>query len=107
MWVVGVNPVLRRDQIPHDLPDRDRIAPDPQPGDGEWVEPGNTVICDPGGRIVAGPLRHEEGILTAEVDLAAVAEQRRQFDPTGHYHRPDIFSLTVDTRARPAVTTLG
>lgn len=106
MWVVGVNPVLRRDQIPADLPDRDRIAPEPQPGDGEWVEPGNTVICDPGGRIVAGPLRHEEGILTAEIDLAAVAELRRQFDPTGHYHRPDVFSLTVDTRPRPAVTTI-
>jgi len=106
MWVVGVNPCLRRDQIPHDLPDRDRIAPEPDPADGEWIEPGNTVICDPAGQLVAGPLRHEEGILTAKIDLSQVAELRRLFDPTGHYHRPDVFALTVDTRPRPAVTTL-
>jgi nitrilase len=107
VWVVGVNPCLRRDQIPADLPHRDRIAPEPQPGAGEWIEPGNSVICNPSGELVAGPLRHEERILTATIDLAQVAEQRRLFDPTGHYHRPDVFSLTVDTRPRPAVTTVG
>lgn len=106
MWVVGVNPVLRADQIPADLPDRDRIAPEPDPGDGEWIEPGNTVICNPSGQIVAGPLRHAEGILTAEVDLDFSREVRRMFDPVGHYNRPDVFQLTVDTRHRPAVVTL-
>jgi nitrilase len=69
----------------------------------EWVEPGNSVICNPNGEIVAGPLRQEEGILTAEIDLSAVASGRRLFDPVGHYHRPDVFQLSVDTRARHAV----
>jgi nitrilase len=106
VWVVGVNPVLRRDQIPADMPDRDRIAPEPEPGDGEWIEPGNSVICDPSGELVAGPLRHAEGILTAEVDLSRVSELRRLFDPVGHYNRPDVFRLSVDTRPRPAFTTI-
>jgi nitrilase len=106
VWVVGVNPVLRRDQIPADMPDRDRIAPEPEPGDGEWIEPGNSVICDPSGELVAGPLRHAEGILTAEVDLSRVRELRRLFDPVGHYNRPDVFRLSVDTRPRPAFTTI-
>jgi nitrilase len=26
------------------------------------------------------------------------------FDPVGHYNRPDIFRLTIDTRARPPFT---
>jgi nitrilase len=61
------------------------------------------VIVDPTGKILAGPARHEETILYAEVDLAAVRAARRFFDPVGHYNRPDIFQLQVDTRPRPSV----
>jgi nitrilase len=105
VWVVGVNPAVRRDHIPRELPDWHRIAPEPRPENGDWIEPGNSVIVNPAGDLVAGPLRLEEGILTATIDLRQVAEMRRLFDPTGHYNRPDVFSLTVDTRRRPAVTT--
>ena len=103
-YVIGVNPCVHVDQIPADFPHRDRIWPVEQ--QSEWVEPGNTVIVDPTGKILAGPARHEETILTAEIDPAAVHAARRFFDPVGHYHRPDIFQLTVDTRPRRAVTTL-
>ncbi len=51
--------------------------------------------------------RHEETILWADLDRAAVCAARRYVDPVGHYHRPDVFRLTVDTRPRPAVTVLG
>ena len=65
------------------------------------------MICNPNGEIVAGPLRHEEGILTAEVDLDAVRSGRRMFDPVGHYNRPDVFQLSVDVRPRHAVTVVS
>jgi nitrilase len=104
-YVVGVNPCVHLDQIPASVPHRDRIWRREQ--NGEWVEPGNSVIVDPAGSIVAGPAREQETILTAEVDVAAVHAARRFFDPTGHYHRPDIFQLSVDTRPRPAVTIVA
>jgi nitrilase len=103
-YVVGVNPCLHVDQIPADFPGRERVW-DRERG-GEWVEPGNSVIVDPSGEVLAGPAREQETILTADVDIATVHAARRLFDPTGHYNRPDVFSLTVDTRARPPVTTL-
>ena len=101
-YVIGVNPCVRADQIPATFPHRDRVWRADQ-DNGEWVEPGNSVIIDPNGTILAGPARHEETILYADVDLAAVHAARRFFDPVGHYHRPDIFQLHIDTRARPAV----
>ena len=82
-YVIGVNPCMHLDQIP--------------------AEPGNSIIVDPDGTVLAGPARHEETILYADIDLAAVRAARRYFDPVGHYHRPDIFQLHVDTRARPPV----
>ncbi|HEX2705754.1 MAG TPA: carbon-nitrogen hydrolase family protein [Candidatus Lustribacter sp.] len=106
VWVIGVNPCVRVDQIPTDFPDRDRVWRALDGDEAEWVEPGNSVICNPNGEIVAGPLRHDEGILTAEMDLDAVSAGRRLFDPVGHYHRPDVFHLSVDTRPRRAVTLI-
>ena len=111
VWVVGVNPCVHVDQIPADFPDRDRVwrvlEDDDPDGEAQWVEPGNSVICNPNGEIVAGPLRHEEGILTAEIDPSQVDSARRLFDPVGHYNRPDVFQLSVDTRRRQAVTLVG
>jgi nitrilase len=103
-YVVGVNPCVHLDQIPADFPDRDRVWR-PHEDNDQWVEEGNSVIVGPTGTILAGPARHEETILTAEIELSAVQAARRYFDPVGHYHRPDIFQLTVDTRPRPAVRT--
>jgi nitrilase len=107
VWVVGVNPCLRVDQIPADFPDRDRVWRVLDGDEAEWVEPGNSVICNPNGEIVAGPLRYAEDILTAEVDLAEVAVGRRLFDPVGHYNRPDVFRLSVDTRPQRAFSIVA
>ena len=40
-------------------------------------------------------------------DVAAVQAQRRMFDPVGHYARPDVFSLHVDTRVKSPVVFDG
>ena len=58
----------------------------------------------PEGEVLAGPLVGEEGVLYAEIDATRARASRQQFDPVGHYSRPDIFRLSVDTSLRPAVT---
>jgi predicted amidohydrolase len=58
-------------------------------------------------QVLAGPVREREETLIADLDLRTVATARRHMDPVGHYHRPDIFRLCVDTSPRPAVTELN
>ncbi|KAL6929715.1 hypothetical protein ACO0SA_001119 [Hanseniaspora valbyensis] len=69
--------------------------------DGEYSDDmpcinGGSVIVNPYGDIIAGPLLGEEGLVSAEVDLDLILESRYDFDPTGHYNRSDIFKLTVN-----------
>ena len=52
------------------------------------------MIVSPAGEVVAGPLHEQHGILYADCEIATAAA-RRTLDVTGHYSRPDIFSLEV------------
>jgi nitrilase len=56
---------------------------------------GGSAILGPDGSYLAGPLYGEEAILYAELDPELLAQSRQRFDPAGHYHRPDVLSLTV------------
>ncbi len=98
VFVVGVNFCIRGSDVPADIPGRDTIYA----GDDDWLSRGNTAIVGPEGEILAGPLTEEEGIVLAEIDANRARASRRQFDPVGHYSRSDVFTLTVDTRPKPA-----
>ena len=93
-WVIGCGNFLQVGDIPDDFPDKDKLYPDAD----EWLNPGDSVVIAPGGQIVAGPMRQEEGLLFAEIDLQKTAIAKRALDVTGHYSRPDIFTLKVDSR---------
>ena len=98
-WVVGGGCVLQASDFSSDFPERATLYPDPQ----EWVNPGDSVVIAPGGTIVAGPMRNEVGILYADVDTERVGAARRTLDVVGHYARPDILQLRVNTgRQTPA-----
>ncbi len=99
-FVIGVGPVLEDSDIPPDLPSRDSISPTP----GEWLMPGNGIICSPVGEIIAGPMRQEKGFLKADINLEDIPAARRTFDVTGHYSRPDIYKLEVTRQPRSSVT---
>jgi nitrilase len=107
MFVIGVNPCIHADQIPASIPNAEALyPPEDRERDGGWLMPGNTIIVDPTGAILAGPVREAEQVVTAELDLNLVRTERRLFDPVGHYNRPDVFRLAVDTAPRPPVVEM-
>lgn len=67
----------------------------PLAGGDDLMSRGGTAILGPDGTYLAGPLWEEPGIVTAVLDPARLDEERQRFDPAGHYHRPDVFRLSV------------
>ncbi|MBX7499967.1 carbon-nitrogen hydrolase family protein [Qipengyuania sp. YG27] len=63
---------------------------------------GGSLIAAPDARIVAQAGEGEE-TLFAELDLTEIEEGLASLDTDGHYSRPDVFELRVDTRARNGV----
>lgn len=99
-FVLGACQAFRRDDIPDDLPFKHEYL-----GEAEWINPGLSLIVDPDGKIVAGPLEKEEGILFAQVEPQQLVGPRWQLDVAGHYARPDLFRLTIQQGARPLLET--
>lgn len=97
-WVVGVATALHARDVPKDFPERERLF-----ADDEWVCDGDAVVFEPFGGPIAGPLHREQRVLYAEIDAVRAARARRSLDVTGHYARPDIFSLTINRAAMPPV----
>lgn len=65
---------------------------------------GGSAIISPSGQVLAGPHFDGETVLYAELESDELARGKYDFDVTGHYARPDVFKLVVDTRAKPAVS---
>jgi nitrilase len=94
-WVVGCGLAFRASDIPEHLPGKSALYPKAD----EWINPGDSVVIEPGGKIAAGPLRRELGVLYADIELERVGIARRSLDVVGHYSRSDIFRLHVNTSA--------
>lgn len=59
---------------------------------------GGSCIAAPDGSWVAEPLADKEQLIVAELDLEMVFKERQNFDPSGHYSRPDVFELKVNKK---------
>lgn len=88
-YVIGANQFIRKSDYPKHL--QKELATD-RP---EILSRGGSVIISPLGKVLAGPLYNEEGLLTAEIDHDEIIRAKMDFDVIGHYARNDVFRFEV------------
>jgi nitrilase len=98
-FVLSAVQYLRRGDCPDDYPAIQGNDP------ATVLIRGGSVIVNPQGVVLAGPNYDGEGILVADINLDEIAEGKYDLDVVGHYARPDVFRLSVNERATPAVAT--
>ena len=89
---------LRRAQFPMEAM-HNRLPDNPE----TLLMRGGSCIISPAGKVLAGPVYGEDVLLTAEIDLDDIPRAQMDFDPVGHYARPDVFQLAVNTAPQRAV----
>lgn len=87
-FVLASNQFMRKSDYPERF--QEFLTDEP-----EVMSRGGSVIFSPLGETLAGPLYDDEGLLTAELNFETLVKSRLDFDPVGHYARPDVFRLEV------------
>ena len=89
-YFINCNMYFTRDMYPKNLSPLEHIdALD------EVVCRGGSCVVDPYGHYVTQPVWDKEEIILAQLDMSAVPMSRMEFDPCGHYARPDVLKLSV------------
>ncbi len=92
MYVISVSGLQSASDIPDRMPHAELIRQQAP----EWLANGGSCLAAPDGRWIIEPIVGKEGIVVAEIDLNEVRKERQNFDPSGHYARPDVFQLQVN-----------
>lgn len=87
-FMLSAGGLLRGADLPPDFELREQMP-------SGWLQDGGSCVAGPDGNWITPPVGEREGLVIADVDLSAVAAERQNFDPAGHYHRPDVFEVTI------------
>lgn len=89
-FVIGCNQYVTKSMYPDGFHYQHEL--DAQPED---LCPGGSCVVSPFGKYIVEPVWNKEEILYADLDMDQIPLSRMDFDPTGHYARPDVLELIV------------
>lgn len=92
-YFINCDMFFTKEMYPKDLRCPEEIAKLP-----EIVCRGGSCVIDPFGNYVTEPVWDKEEIIYAELDMQKVPASRMEFDPCGHYARPDVLRLEVEDK---------
>jgi len=66
-----------------------------------------TTIISPEGVHLCDPIREGEGMAIADLDFSLITKRKRMMDSVGHYARPDLLKLQMNTAAYGVTNASG
>ena len=91
-YVISVSSLMTWKDFPKHTPHLDRIL---AKGPKVFAN-GGSCIAGPDGEWIVEPVVSSEGLIYATLDVDRVYQERQNFDPVGHYSRPDVTKLLVN-----------
>ncbi|UZO81500.1 carbon-nitrogen hydrolase family protein [Aquimarina sp. ERC-38] len=91
-YVISVSSMMQVKDFPKDTPHLDQILENAK----DTLANGGSCIAGPDGEWVLPPQIGEEKIYVHTIDFTKVLQERQNFDPVGHYSRPDVTKLQVN-----------
>lgn len=95
------------DSLGVDRPEARKLLESMRTDDEGRLYRGQSQVIAPNGVVIAGPLDGETGLLVADLDLNLIDEGHLTLDTAGHYSRPDVFQLHVNTQPQEGVVWHG
>jgi len=93
-YCISVSAIMRPEDVRDDTPYANEI----KAALGGMPADGGSCVAAPDGSWVLPPLIGEEGLRYCTLDAAFIRRERQNFDPSGHYSRPDVTRLIVNRR---------
>ena len=98
-FVVSVSCLMSSTNFPEETPHYDKIMQNAP----EVLANGGSCIAGPDGEWIVEPVINKEVLIYAEIDYNRVLEERMNFDPAGHYARPDVTKLTLNRQRQSTI----
>jgi len=102
-FVISASSIMRTVDIPKDTPYYDLISKSAPP----MIANGGSCIAGPDGEWLVEPVIGEEGLIIHSIDHNRVLEERQNFDPVGHYSRPDVTKLTINRERQSVLNVIN
>lgn len=98
-YVISVSSLMRKADFPQNTPHLEKLLEESP----EVLANGGSCIAGPDGEWILPPVLNKEGLLFHELDFNRVYEERQNFDPVGHYSRPDVTQLNINRERQTTV----
>jgi nitrilase len=98
-YVISVSCLMFSKDFPESTPHLDKIL-ERSP---KVLANGGSCIAGPDGEWLVEPVLLKEGLIYHTIDFNRVLEERQNFDPVGHYSRPDVTQLSVNRERQTTI----